>query len=93
MANKDNWRKTSDTPLRKKGDMAVGSMNVGKRSIDLEVRPTDKGYEVSMYDRKGNIGHLGNIHIKTLSDLSKQVKSEVAPKRKLTSKRFNRVYH
>lgn len=86
VANKDNWRKTSDTPLRKKGDMAVGSMNVGKRSIDLEVRPTDKGYEVSMYDRKGNIGHLGNIHIKTLSDLSKQVKSEVAPKRKLTSK-------
>ena len=82
----NNWRKTSDTPLRKKGDMAVGSMNVGKRSIDLEVRPTDKGYEISMYDRKGNIGHLGNIHIKTLSDLSKHVKSEVSPKRKLTSK-------
>lgn len=61
-------------------------MDVGKRSIDLEVRPTDKGYEVSMYDRKGNIGHLANIHIKTLSDLSKHVKSEVDPKRKLTSK-------
>ena len=72
--------------MRKKGDMAVGSMNVGKRSIDLEVRPTDKGYEVSMYDRKGNIGHLANIHIKTLSDLSKHVKSEVDPKRELTSK-------
>lgn len=83
---KSSWTKTSDTPLRKKGDMAVGSMNVGKRSIDLEVRPTDKGYEVSMYDRKGNIGHLANIHIKTLSDLSKHVKSEVDPKRKLTSK-------
>lgn len=83
---KSSWTKTSDTPLRKKGDMAVGSMNVGKRSIDLEVRPTDKGYEVSMYDRKGNIGHLANIHIKTLSDLSKHVKSKVDPKRKLTSK-------
>lgn len=83
---KSSWTKTSDTPLHKKGDMAVGSMNVGKRSIDLEVRPTDKGYEVSMYDRKGNIGHLANIHIKTLSDLSKHVKSEVDPKRKLTSK-------
>lgn len=83
---KSSWTKTSDTPLRKKGDMAVGSMNVGKRSIDLEVRPTDKGYEVSMYDRKGNIGHLANIHTKTLSDLSKHVKSEVDPKRKLTSK-------
>lgn len=79
---KSSWTKTSDTPLRKKGDMAVGSMNVGKRSIDLEVRPTDKGYEVSMYDRKGNIGHLANIHIKTLSDLSKHVKSEVDPKKK-----------
>ena len=85
---KSSWTKTSDTPLRKKGDMAVGSMNVGKRSIDLEVRPTDKGYEVSMYDRKGNIGHLANIHIKTLSDLSKHVKSEVDPKRKLTSKKL-----
>ena len=83
---KSSWTKTSDTPLRKKGDMAVGSMNVGKRSIDLEVRPTDKGYEVSMYDRKGNIGHLANIHIKTLSDLSKHVKSKVDPKRKPTSK-------
>lgn len=81
----DNWRKSSDTPLRKKGDMAVGSINVGKRSIDFEVRPTDKGYEVSMYDRKGNIGHIGNTHITTLSDLSKHVKNEVNPKRKLTS--------
>ena len=82
----NNWRKTSDVPLRKKGDSATGSINVGKRTIDVEVTPTDKGYEVSLYDRKGNIGWLSNLHIKTLSDLSKHVKHEINPKRKITAK-------
>lgn len=85
---KSNWRKTADVPLRKKGDMAVGSMNVGKRAIEFEVRPADRGYEVTLYARygKNDADYLKNIHISTLSDLSKHVRSEIAPRRKLTSR-------
>lgn len=86
--SKSNWRKTADVPLRKKGDMAVGSMNVGKRAIEFEVRPADRGYEVTLYARygKNDADYLKNIHISTLSDLSKHVRSEIAPRRKLTSR-------
>lgn len=85
---KSNWRKTADIPLRKKGDGAVGSMNVGKRAIEFEVRPADRGYEVTLYARygKNDADYLKNIHISTLSDLSKHVRSEIAPRRKLTSR-------
>lgn len=74
-------KKESDVPLKKlrgKTDELEGNVTIGKSSYYLNIRTADNGkdYDVVVKDGNGNSRTFG---LKTLANLSKQVKYEMKP--------------
>lgn len=74
-------KKESDVPLKKlrgKVDELEGNVTIGKSSYYLNIRTADNGkdYDVVVKDGNGNSRTFG---LKTLANLSKQVKYEMKP--------------
>lgn len=74
-------KKESDVPLKKlrgKTNELEGNVTIGKSSYYLNIRTADNGkdYDVVVKDGNGNSRTFG---LKTLANLSKQVKYEMKP--------------
>lgn len=74
-------KKESDVPLKKlrgKTDELDGNVTIGKSSYYLNIRTADDGknYDIVIKDNNGNSKSIG---LKTLVNLSKQIKYEMKP--------------